>query len=164
MALLFYHGACEKEMENKKYNEYYYGKKVSEYGLENGYVDYRTLSDVVFDCVLCNAMQDRLYMTMDIVSDPDTLFKIEYTEEEFEENEDLKEEYEDYYDYFEDNKEMFEIFQWYIISYSGAQFLIHNTDEIVFYDNELDIYVWGITHWGTSWDYVLTDIKLKEKD
>ena len=151
-------------MENKKYNEYYYGKKVSEYGLENGYVDYRTLSDVVFDCVLCNAMQDRLYMTMDIVSDPDTLFKIEYTEEEFEENEDLKEEYEDYYDYFEDNKEMFEIFQWYIISYSGAQFLIHNTDEIVFYDNELDIYVWGITHWGTSWDYVLTDIKLKEKD
>lgn len=150
-------------MENKQYNEYYYGKKVSEYALQYGYVDYSTLSEVVGDCVLCNAMQNRLYITMDIESDPDTLFKIEYTEEEFEESEELKEEYEDYYEYFEDNKEMYDIYQWYIISDSGAQFLMHETNEIVFYDSELDIYVWGVTHWGTSWDYVLTDIKLREK-
>lgn len=117
-------------MENKKYNEYYYGKKVSQYGLDNGYVDYGTLSNVVGDCVLCNAMEKRLYITMDIASD----------------------------------KEMYDIFQWYIISYGGAQFLMHNTDETVFYDNELDVYVWGITHWGTGLDYVLTNIKLKEKD
>lgn len=38
----------KKKMENKKYNEYYYGKKVSKYGLKNGYVDYGALSDVVF--------------------------------------------------------------------------------------------------------------------
>ena len=151
-------------MESKKYNEYYYGKKVSDYALQNGYVDYRTLSNVVGDCVLCNAMENRLYMTMDIASDPDTLFKIEYTEEEFEGNKDLKKEYEDYYDYFEENKEMYDIFQWYIVSDSGAEFLIRETDEIVFYDEELDVYVWAVTHWGTSWDYVLTDIKLKEKD
>lgn len=151
-------------MENKKYNEYYYGKKVSDYALQNGYVDYRTLSSVVGDSVLCNAMKDRLYITMDVEGSPDTLFYIEYTEEEFEENEDLKEEYEDYYDYYECNKEMYDIFQWYIISYYGAEFLMHNTDELVFYDNELDVYVWGITHYDTGWDYVLTDIKLKEKD
>ena len=48
-------------MESKKYNEYYYGKKVSDYALQNGYVDYRTLSNVVGDCVLCNAMEKRLY-------------------------------------------------------------------------------------------------------
>ena len=59
---------------------------------------------------------------------------------------------------------MYDIFQWYIVSDSGAGFLIRETDEIVFYDSELDVYVWGITHCGTSWDYVLTDIKLKEKD
>ena len=35
------------------------------------------------------------------------------------------------------------------------------TDEIVYYNEELDMYVWGITHYGTSWDYVLTDIAIK---
>lgn len=151
-------------MENTKYYEYYYGKKVSEYALQNGYVDYGALSEVVGDCVLCNNMEKRLCTTMDVESDPDTLFKIEYTEEEFEENEELKEEYEDYYEYFENNKEMYDIFQWYIISDTGAQLLMNNTDEIVFYDEELEVYVWAVTHCGTRWDYVLTDIKLREKD
>ena len=45
-----------------------------------------------------------------------------------------------------------EIFQWYIIA--DPHFLIHHTDELVFYDSELDLYVWGVTHFGTSWDYV----------
>ena len=31
--------------------------------------------------------------------------------------------------------------------------------EIVYYSEELDLYIWGVTHYGTSWDYVLTDIK-----
>ncbi len=52
------------------------------------------------------------------------------------------------------------IFQDYIISEYGYKFLAEHTDEIVFYNKKLDIYVWGITHYGTSWDYVLTDIKL----
>lgn len=57
------------------------------------------------------------------------------------------------------------IFQDYIISEYGYKFLEEYTDEIVFYNEKLDIYVWGITHYGTSWDYVLTNIKLiKEKD
>ena len=34
------------------------------------------------------------------------------------------------------------------------------TDEILFYNETLDMYVWGVTHCGTSWNYVLTDIKL----
>ena len=53
-----------------------------------------------------------------------------------------------------------EIFQYYIISDNGAEILKDYTDEIVFYNETLDMYVWGVTHWGTSWDYVLTDIKL----
>lgn len=51
-----------------------------------------------------------------------------------------------------------EIFQYYIISGQGAEILEDYTNEIVFYNSELDLYVWGVTHWGTSWDYVLTDI------
>ena len=53
-----------------------------------------------------------------------------------------------------------DIFQYFIISDNGAEILKDYTDEIVFYNEELDMYVWGVTHWGTSWDYVLTDIKL----
>lgn len=53
-----------------------------------------------------------------------------------------------------------EIFQYFIISDNGAEILKNWTNEIVFYNETLDMYVWGVTHWGTSWDYVLTDIKL----
>ncbi len=61
-------------------------------------------------------------------------------------------------------EEPIDIYQWYIISDSGAQLLMRETDEIVFYDKELDIYVWADTHFGTGWDYVLTDIDLREKN
>ena len=53
-----------------------------------------------------------------------------------------------------------EIFQYFIISDNGAEILKDYTNEIVFYNEELDMYVWGVTHYGTSWSYVLTDIKL----
>ena len=54
----------------------------------------------------------------------------------------------------------YEIYQDYIISEHGANFLSKYNNEIVYYNSELDIHIWGVTHFGTSWDYVLTDIKL----
>lgn len=57
-----------------------------------------------------------------------------------------------------------DVYQTYIISESGYHFLNRYTDEIVYYNEELDLYLWGITHFGTSWDYVLTDIKVKERE
>lgn len=57
-----------------------------------------------------------------------------------------------------------EVFQYYIISDSGANLLEHWTNEIVWYNEELDMYVWGVTHWGTSWDYVLTDIVINAEE
>lgn len=60
-----------------------------------------------------------------------------------------------------DDGEYHEVYQHYIISDSGANFLMEYTDELVYYHEELDMYIWGVTHWGTSWDYVLTNIKLK---
>ncbi|KAA9247458.1 hypothetical protein SABVI_1307 [Streptococcus anginosus] len=45
-----------------------------------------------------------------------------------------------------------EIYQFYIIQ--DPSFLIEHTDEIVFYDDALDLYVWGITHFGTAWSGV----------
>ena len=52
-----------------------------------------------------------------------------------------------------------DIYQYYIITEGGADYLKEYTDEIVYYHEKLDLYVWGITHFGTSWDYVNTDIK-----
>lgn len=55
-----------------------------------------------------------------------------------------------------------DISQYYIISAAGADILKEWTNEIVFYNKELNMYVWGINHGGTIWSYVLTDIKLEQ--
>ena len=45
----------------------------------------------------------------------------------------------------------------------GYRDLSRLTDEIVYYNDQLDLYLWGITHFGTSWDYVLTDVRIIEE-
>ena len=45
-----------------------------------------------------------------------------------------------------------EIYQFYIVS--DPSFLLEHTDELVFHYSELDLYVWGITHFGTAWSGV----------
>jgi len=57
-----------------------------------------------------------------------------------------------------------EIYQYYIISDNGADILKRYTNEIVLYNAELDMYVCGVTHWGTSWDYVLTNIPCEKSE
>ena len=81
--------------------------------------------------------------------------EIQRLDDEIQEKEDEIERLEDE----QDNER--EIFQWYIISDNGASILKDYTNEIVYYNSELDMYLWGVTHWGTSWDYVLTDIKIE---
>ena len=57
-------------------------------------------------------------------------------------------------DYDEENDYYYDIYQWYIIDDQTARMLSDHTDEIIYYDRDLDIYVLGVTHCGTSWDYV----------
>ena len=52
-----------------------------------------------------------------------------------------------------------EVFQWYIVDDCGAR-LLQEINEIVYYNETLNMYLWGVTHYGTSWDYVLTSIKI----
>lgn len=59
-------------------------------------------------------------------------------------------------------KEM--VFQDYVISEQGYRFLEDLTDELVFYNERLDMYIWAVTHYGTAWSHVLTDIKLVKED
>lgn len=86
--------------------------------------------------ILCNNMESRWWTTMEIVS-----WSLYDTDE-----------------FGREEKDPVSIFQYYIISDSWADYLKRCTDEIVFYDEELDIYVWWITHLGTSWDYVYVTI------
>lgn len=120
------------EKEIKTYDGKVFGFKVSEYGKENGYLDYRTLSQIVGDSVLNNAIVPYIgHYEWELANGCE-----------------------------EDEDGWYEVYQYYIISDAGFRFLEEYTDEIVYYHEELDMYVWGITHFGTSWDYVLTDIKL----
>ena len=57
-----------------------------------------------------------------------------------------------------------EIFQHYIIDDSTARRLIDSTDEIIYYHNKLDVYVLGVTHYGTSWNYVYSGFDLIEDE
>lgn len=53
-----------------------------------------------------------------------------------------------------------DVYQTYIITESGAEYLQRVSNEIVYYCEPLDIYLWGITHFGTGWDCVFTNIKV----
>lgn len=167
-------------MKNRKlYGTYFYGNEASEYAKEQGYLDYATLAKA-FDAVMNN----------DIISNTNNIIGYWEQENGFidnsEEIEELEEKISDLEceqpSILEDNEKYLEIqnkidelqeridelenetepdiFQYFIISEQGANILKEWTDEIVYYNETLDMYVWGITHWGTSWNMVLTDIEL----
>lgn len=66
-------------------------------------------------------------------------------------------------DYDEEDNEYVEIYQYYIITDRFAEYLSYATNEIVFYCPELELYVWGVTHFGTAWSGVYLDIKTYEE-
>ena len=173
----------------KVHGEYFYGNKVSEYGLENGYVDYATLAKA-FDAVLNNEIIQKTFEIGYWEQESgfiDNTEKIEELQEEIETLQYMIDDIEDqkagYYgtnheekisklqtdienlqtqinelEEEQENSYNAEIYQYYIVSSQGAE-ILKEINEIVFYNEELDMYIWGITHYGTSWSYVLTDIK-----
>lgn len=158
------------------YGSHFYGNKISDYGIENGYVDYGTLAKA-FDAVMSNNIISDTYeigcweQISGFVDNSDQITEIEEKIEELEEKvtmdsseeedaritakieelEEQKEELEHEQDYIP------EIFQYFIVDNNGAE-ILEECNEIVYYCETLDLYVWGVTHWGTSWDYVLTNI------
>lgn len=109
------------------YGKRVFGVEVSDYGLENGYLDFLTLSKIVGPCIMNNYLRAETMEDWEIVAG------------------DLGES---------------DIYQDYIISEYGYEFLSEYTDELVFYNDRLHVYIWGVSHFGTGWDYVLTNIKL----
>lgn len=124
----------------KKEKKYYYGNAISDYGMEYGYVDYATLAKA-FDAVLNN---DIMNLTYDIGSWEQVSGIIDNTDE-------IEE--------LENEQDYQEVYQWFIVDDWGAR-LLQDINEIVYYNETLDMYLWGVTHYGTSWDYVLTNIEI----
>lgn len=124
----------------KVYGKYFRGNEISLYGLQQGFVDYGTLAKGL-NMVLAN---DIMGKTWDI------------GEWELQSGYDESDEDGEYYDEWES---LPEVFQYYIVDGESAT-LLQEIGEIVWYNGELDMYVWGVTHWGTSWNYVLTNIEI----
>ena len=120
-------------MNNKLYGTNFCDNEASDYGKKNGRLDYATLAKA-FNKVLNNDIMEATR-------------NIGFWEQ---------------VNGFMDNEEenYIDVFQYYIISADGADILMDWTNEIVFYNEALDMYVWGVTHYGTDWDLILTDIEL----
>lgn len=125
------------ELKIEMYNDKVFGHTVSDHGLVNGKLDYRTLAKIVGDMVLNDSIMP--YMGWDEWE------LVNGCEDDDEDGD---------YDH---------VYHHYIISNSGFNFLKEYTDELVYYHEGLSMYIWGVTHYGTSWDYVLTNIKLVNK-
>lgn len=161
---------AKKKMEQK----YYYGNAISEYGMQKGYVDYATLSKC-FDAVLNNDIMSLTYdigyweQVSGIIDNTDEIEELEEKRDELkEENESspsqiIENEINEINDKIEDlereQNDDPEVYQWYIVDDWGAK-LLQEIDQIVYYNETLDMYLWGVTHYGTSWDYVLTSIAI----
>ncbi len=154
--------------------KYYYGIEISQYGLENGYVDYATLAKC-FDAVLNN---DIMQLTYDIgywdrlsgtVDNTDEIEELEEKRDELEKQNEsspsqiIENEIYDINDRIaeleSEQDDEPEVAQWYIVDDWGSR-LLQKINEIVYYNETLDMYLWGVTHCGTRWDYVLTNIKI----
>jgi hypothetical protein len=103
-----------------------FGYYVSAYGKQKGYLDYRTLANMMEDLVPNNSIRAATMEDWKLVSGT------------------LKE----------------AVQQDYIITPFGYELLAKYTDELVFYNEQLDMYIWAATQLDRGWAYVLTDVEL----
>lgn len=172
---------------NKLYGTTFCGNEASDYAKEQGYLDYATFAKA-FDAVMNNNIMENTCEVgfweqengiIDNSEEVDALKeeitdienRLEFlTDEEIEEAQMLQEEIGSIQEQIEELKEEQEqsynqdIFQYFIVSDQGAEMIKQYTEDPLFYNETLDMYVWGITHYGTAWSYVLTDVKLDCKE
>lgn len=123
--------ASEKSV--RMYDGKVFGIEVSAYGKEKGYLDYRTLANMLEDVILNNSLRAE---TLGVVG------TWEIVSGEFDKM----------------------IMQDFIISRYGYEVLKEYTDELVFYNETLGVYIWAVSHWGTAWAYELTNVRLEDMD
>lgn len=183
----------KEETKMNIYGEYFYGNKISDYGIENGFVDYGTLAKA-FNAVLNNDIMEKTYdigyweKVSGFVDNSERIDEINGDIEELETDarnmradaadlydsgdidgcNELEDRANDMIDRVDELREELEelereqddepdIFQWFIVDNNGAS-ILQEVNEIVYYNDTLDMYLWGVTHYGTAWSHVLTDI------
>ena len=116
------------------FGKYFFGNEISNYGKEHKRVDYDTFAKA-FDAVRNNDIMQVL------------------------QQQGLEFELVNGCDYDEETEEYSEIYQFFIVSDNGASIIQEYTNEILYYCEDVDMFIWGVTHFGTGWDYVLTEIE-----
>lgn len=110
-------------------------ENLNDYEKEHNRISYKRLVERYFDnMILCNNIANN-YEDLEIVAGSD------YDEEE---------------DTYKD------IFQYFIVDGCFNEEDLQKVGEelgVVYYNSNLDLYILGVDHLGTSWDYVLTDIE-----
>lgn len=138
--------------------KYFYGIELSSEEIERNRVSYRTLAKC-FDAVLCNNICEVDELLFDNIVNGSIFYYEDENGNEIDEDE--------YYEIIENGGNAYEcqndVFQWYIVS-DNAKYLLEEANELVFYSEKLDCYIWGVTHYGTSWNYVFTDIKIDNEE
>lgn len=112
-------------------------------------ISYAELARRVGDCILNNQIMSELAgeYEFDLFNGEDSYCYKHETKAECEKND------------HECDYENTDVYQAYIITQSGAEYLERVSNEIVYHCEKLDLYLWGITHYGTSWSGVYTEIK-----
>ena len=146
-------------------SKYFCGNEISAYGLEQGYLDYATLSKA-FDAVLVNDITKLFYAEINgeynepeqengQIDNTDEINDLNIKLSELmDENEDESktaaiEELQDRINELEEQQdEQPEIFQYFIVPESGANIIKEYTDDPLYYLPVIDCYIWGVTHYG----------------
>lgn len=112
------------------------------YYMDSNHVNYITLVNYLFtDMILCNNIMN--------VNDTYSTCQLECGNDE-----DV-----DFYQYYIINIDSWRFEQY--IKYCEANQIEPLT---VYYLDELDLYILAVDHWGTSWDYIATDIQIDRKE
>ena len=137
-----------------------WGYDISKYGRENGKVDYRAMIEAFTEgcLILNNTLINKADDWETYNGEDHYIYRTDEAGEEWEEG---TPEFDACDEYTEDVR-YYDIFQYFIIDERAAEYLREFTDEIIYYSDDLDVYLLGVTHLGTGWDYVLTDYDIEE--
>lgn len=137
-------------MKDEKLKMYVGMEDLSEYEKEHQKISFKRLFNKLFtNAVLCNNIIKLFYTEIHgKLSDPEFIIGTDYDKE---------------------NDEDIYVYQYFIVDFNEYTYSKMKeyaeqlgNEFILYYIEELDMYIVGITHWGTGWDYVLTDIEPTE--
>lgn len=126
----------------------YCGQEVSRWGQEHGFVDYAAFARSFNHINITNKIRE---------IDPFLLDNVESGQPYEDSDGNL------YAEWPEDREDVFtrDIYQFFLIDAEGQR-RCEEAGEIVCWSEELDAPVWCVTHFGTPWTGVLTDIPLEQ--